>query len=205
MPELFLHLQGPAAAAPGDTFALGAPGVIDWIGLGIASLFMLLGFMRGLWWQIVRLFGLIGAAALARMFSGPWGARLQESSDLSGSIAVGVVWVGLFLGGVVLTALIGSLGKRGLEAIQLGLQDRLGGLVAGLVTGLVLHLAWMVVLAHLGPQPWTANQFDQTYSRVLLQSVTTRYPVLTAQETPGSDGLFFWLGTEPDGQAGHVR
>ncbi|MFT7487591.1 MAG: hypothetical protein ACI9F9_003452, partial [Candidatus Paceibacteria bacterium] len=71
---------------------------------------------------------------------------------------------------------------------------RAGGMLAGLATGALLHVAWLVVLAHLGPQPWTAEQLEGTYSRGLLQTVTTRYPVLTQQETHASDALHQWLG-----------
>lgn len=169
--------------------------VIDWIGIGIATIFMVLGFMRGLWWQVIRLLGLAGAAVLARTFSAPWGALLEDKTDISGDIAVGVVWVALFLLGVILTAVLGTLGKKGLAAIQLGMVDRAGGLLAGLATGALLHVAWLVVLAQLGPQPWTANQLEGTYSRGLLQAVTTRYPVLTQNETKGSDAMHQWLGT----------
>ena len=170
---------------------------IDWVGVVLAGIFTLLGILRGLWWQVIRLLGLVGSAALARTFSAPWGSALEEASDLSGEVATGIVWVGLFLLGIVITALLGTLGKKSLEAMQLGLVDRFGGLVAGLATGLVLHVAWLVVLAHLGPQPWTADRLEGTYSRNLLQTVTTRYPVLTQKETHASDSLFQWLGTDP--------
>lgn len=169
---------------------------IDWVGVVLGGLFMLLGILRGLWWQVIRLLGLLGSAALARTFSAPWGQALEESSDLSGEVATGVVWVGLFLIGIVLTAVLGTLGKKSLEAMQLGMVDRFGGLLAGLATGALLHVAWLVVLAHLGPQPWTADRLDGTYSRGLLQAVTTRYPVLTQKETHAADSLFQWLGPD---------
>ena len=174
---------------------------IDWVGLGLAGLFMLLGIFRGLWWQVIRLLGLVGSVALARTFSAPWGALLEEQSDLSSEVATGIVWVGLFLIGIILTAVLGTLGKRSLEAMQLGLVDRFGGLMAGLATGALLHVAWLVVLAHLGPQPWTADRLEGTYSRGLLQAVTTRYPVLTQRETHAADNMIQWLGTEPKAPA----
>jgi uncharacterized membrane protein required for colicin V production len=190
--EALLPLQGTIEAAdPGFHLEW-----VDWVGIVLGGLFMLLGILRGLWWQVIRLLGLVGSAALARTLSAPWGAALQENSDLSSEVAIGVVWVGLFLIGIVITAVLGTLGKKSLEAMQLGLADRCGGLLAGLATGLLLHVAWLVVLAHLGPQPWTAERLEGTYSRRLLQTVTTRYPVLTQRETHAADSLFQWLGTE---------
>lgn len=174
---------------------------VDWVGVALAGLFTLLGILRGLWWQVVRLLGLVGSVALARLLSAPCGAALQESTELSGEVAVGLVWVGLFLIGIVITAVFGTLGKKSLEAMQLGMVDRFGGLLAGLATGLLLHVAWLVVLAHLGPQPWTAERLEGTYSRSLLQAVTTRYPVLTQRETHATDALFQWLGTEPTSES----
>lgn len=170
--------------------------VIDWIGVGICGLFALLGILRGLWWQVIRLVGLVCSAALARTFSAPWGEALEQSSDLSIEVATGAVWLGLFLAGIILTAVLGTLGKKSLQAMQLGLVDRAGGLVAGIATGALIHVAWLVVFAHLGPQPWTADQLEGTYSRTLLQGVTTRYPVLTQQQTLASDQLNLWLSGE---------
>jgi len=169
---------------------------IDWVGLALVGVFTLLGILRGLWWQVIRLLGIVASVALARTFSASWGETLAESTQLSDEVATGVVWVGLFLLGLVITALLGTLGKKSLEAMQLGLVDRFGGLIAGLATGALLHVAWLVVLAHVGPQPWTADRLEGTYSRGLLQAVTTRYPVLTQRETHAADRLLEWLGTE---------
>jgi len=184
-------LEEPAAAEAGFQLSW-----IDWVGAIMGGLFLLLGLLRGLWWQVIRLIGLLASAMLARTFSAPWGEALRESSDLSSEVATGVVWVGLFVLGIAITALVGTLGKKSLEAMQLGLADRFGGALAGLATGMLLHVAWLVVLAHLGPQPWTAEALEGTYSRTLLQTATTRYSVLTQSETLAADSLFTWLGTD---------
>lgn len=170
---------------------------IDWVGLGLFSTFAVLGLLRGLWWQVVRLIGIAASVALARTFSAPWGEALEAKTQWSPEISTGVVWVGLFVLGLVATALLGTLGKKSLQVMQLGLADRFGGLLAGIATGGLLHVAWLVVMAHLGPQPWTADALDDTYSRNLLQAVTTRYPVLTQKETYASDSMIQWLGDTP--------
>ena len=72
-------------------------GAFDWIGLVIVSVFVLLGIWRGLWWQVIRLVGLVASVALARTFSAPWGVALQENSDHSSEVSTGLVWLGLFL------------------------------------------------------------------------------------------------------------
>jgi uncharacterized membrane protein required for colicin V production len=169
---------------------------IDWIGLGLSGLFLLLGVLRGLWWQVIRLVGLGASVGLARAFSQSWGASLHEMTDISLEVSEGIVWVGLFILGIVATAFIGTLGKKSLQAIQLGMMDRAGGALAGLATGLCLHVALLVALGILGPQPWTQNTLEGTYSSQLLAFVTTRHSVLTSEDSGSTEALQQWLGAD---------
>jgi uncharacterized membrane protein required for colicin V production len=167
---------------------------VDWVGVVLGGVFLLLGLLRGLWWQVIRFAGLAASAALARTFADGWGQQLAESTDVSPEVAVGIVWVSLFIIGIVVTALLGTIGKRSLEAMKLGLVDRAGGAAAGLATGLFLHVAFLLVLAYMGPQPWTDKTLDGTYSRSLLQIVTTRHSVLAKSDSPSTEILQDWLG-----------
>ena len=48
---------------------------IDLVGGGLIALFLVLGFVRGLWWQVIRALGLIAAVLVARAASPrvtPW-------------------------------------------------------------------------------------------------------------------------------------
>ena len=170
---------------------------IDWIAVGLGGFFLLLGLLRGLWWQVMRFVGLIASAVLARTFADNWGSSLQGTLDVSNEVAVGIVWVSLFVLGLILTAILGTLGKKSLEAMQLGLMDRAGGAVAGALTGLFLHTAFLVVLAYLGPQPWTEDTLEGTYSKSLLQYVTTRHNVLAKGESESTELLRQWLDAGP--------
>jgi uncharacterized membrane protein required for colicin V production len=182
-----------------------APGLqlhwIDWTGLALLGGFALLGLLRGLWWQVVRLVGLVASAALARTFSGAGAEHLREWTSWSPEIAQGVAWIGIFVAGLLVTALVGTLGKKSLEAMQLGLVDRAGGAAVGLATGALLHVAGLLALAHLGPQPWTEETLAGTHSRGLLQLVTTRYPVLLREEPAETGALLQWLAA-PGSPAG---
>ncbi len=162
---------------------------IDWLGAGICGLFTLLGLLRGLWWQVIRLVGLVGAAFLARFLSGPWGDWLAETTDMPSEVATGLVWVGVFIVGIVITALLGTIGKKSLEAMKLGFVDRFGGLVAGLATGLVLHSAILLGLAYLSPQNWMQKTLEGTYSKSVLEVVTTQWPILARKQTESGDYL----------------
>lgn len=174
-----------------------APGLqlhwIDWTGLALIGGFALLGLLRGLWWQVVRLVGVVASVALARTFSGAGAERLAEWTSWSPEIAQGVAWLGILVAGLLVSALVGTVGKKSLEAMKLGLVDRAGGAAVGLATGGLLHVAGLLALAHLGPQPWTEDTLAGTHSRGLLQLVTTRYPVLLRQQPAGADGLLRWL------------
>ncbi len=187
----FLALLQEAAPYDPATFSLTW---VDWVGVVLGGVFLLLGILRGLWWQVIRFAGLAASAALARTFADGWGQKLAETTEVSTEVAVGIVWLSLFLIGIVLTALLGTIGKRSLEAMKLGLMDRAGGAAAGLATGLFLHVAFLLVLAYMGPQPWTDRTLEGTYSRSLLQIVTTRNSVLAKSDTPSTEVLQEWLG-----------
>lgn len=151
---------------------------IDQFGLALAGVFLLLGVWRGLWWQVVRLLGVVAAVALARGLSPRFAPGVQETLELDATVAHGLAWMALFLAGLVVASLFGMIGKRTLEAMQLGLVDRAGGAVAGLLTGIVLHLAVLVVLIALAPGGWATRQIEGTRSAFLLDAFSQKAHVL---------------------------
>lgn len=169
---------------------------IDLVGLGLLAIFGLLGALRGLWWQVIRLLGLAAAVAVARALAPRFGPGFQRSSDLPAPVANGLVWVLLFLGVLVVAGLVGTLGKRTLEAVRLGPVDRFGGLVAGLLTALVLHAAFLVAVSYLGPQVWASESLQQAESRRLLQTVTTRLQLYVGEDDAAR--IRHWFEAEED-------
>jgi len=167
---------------------------VDHVGFGIAFLFLILGAVRGLWWQVVRLVGLAAAVALARLLAPAWGPAFQEVSGLSPVMAQGLVWIGLFVVGLVIASLLGLVGKKSLDAMQLGLVDRFGGALAGVVTGLLLHSALLLCLCYVGPQPWTRNELAGTWSERLVRVVATRSAVLLDSDSSAARSIREWLG-----------
>jgi uncharacterized membrane protein required for colicin V production len=152
---------------------------IDMLGLGLVALFLLLGLVRGLWWQVIRLLGVAAAVGLARALSPRFTPTVSESfPELSDSITYGLVWFALFVSGLVVASLLGLLGKRALEAMQLGIVDRVGGGVAGIATGVLFHSAVLVVICGLGTDSWTSETMDGTKSAVLLETLTRRAPLI---------------------------
>ncbi len=166
---------------------------LDLIGLVLCLVFIILGTVRGLWWQVIRLVGLAAAVALARLLAPRWGGTFQEASGLEAHVSQGLVWIAVFIVGLLLASLLGILGMRSIEAMKLGLVDRFGGAVAGLVTGLLLHAAILIGFCYLGPQPLTAESLRGNWSESLAQSVSTNLPVLLDGASLDRLGIRDWL------------
>ena len=151
---------------------------IDQVGLVLVIVFFLLGIWRGLWWQVIRLIGVIGAVAVARGLTPRFTPTVEEAFELSAALASGLVWFVLFVCGLIVASLLGLIGKRALEAMQLGLLDRVGGGMAGALTGFILHSALLVLLTALGTQEWTTDTLAGSRSAVVLNNLTHKFPVL---------------------------
>lgn len=156
---------------------------IDLVGLGLFAAFALLGFARGLWWQVIRLIGIVVAVLVARAASpqvAPW---IQEQwPSLSLRVAHGAGWLAVFLAAMVAATLLGFLGRRLLEAMKLGLADRVGGAVAGSVTGVLIHLALLIGICQLASESFVRSSVSGTYSEKLVDTLGARWPVALASE-----------------------
>lgn len=153
---------------------------------------ILLGFLRGLWWQVVRLLGVAGAIVLARTATPfTWPQLLELFPQMPERLAHGLTWVGLFLAGLVAATLFGLVGKKSLEVMQLGLIDRFGGALAGLLTGSAIQAALVVGLLHFTPRTFSNAALDETYSAMLFDSLGAQVPLLVDERT--AENLRPWL------------
>lgn len=186
----------PSGAPTGDAASfLAGLSTLDRVGLGLLAVFLVLGALRGLWWQVIRFVGLLGAAVLARCVAPRWSPTFSDTSGLPPVVAQGLVWFSLFVFGLLAASLLGLVGKKSLDAMQLGAVDRFGGALAGAITGLLLHAALLLGLSYLGPQPWTAEQLRGSRSQTLLRLVSTRLPVLLDRDSVAAREIRGWLGT----------
>ncbi len=149
--------------------SIGALATVDQVGLGLAGLFLLLGLWRGLWWQVIRFLGVVLSVTLARALSPELEPHVSGALDLEASVSFGLSWFLIFLTGLLVAALLGLLGKKALEAMQLGLMDRIAGGVLGVATGLSLHVALLVLLGGIGTRSWRAEHIEDTHSWHLLE------------------------------------
>lgn len=151
---------------------------IDQVGLALLALFLFLGFWRGLWWQVMRLVGVAASVLLARSLTPRFSPELEASLNLDSSATYGLVWFGLFAGGLILASVAGLLGKRALDALALGWLDRFGGAMAGGLTGLILHGAWLLLAIGVGTTDWSTDTLRGTRSQRLIDVVSNRWPIL---------------------------
>lgn len=173
-------MADPAAPAPASGFGglfSGTPW-IDLVGLGIVLLFFILGLRHGLVWQVTRLIGMLVAVTLARSLSPEFVPHVEQALNLPTRACQGIVWFMVFLATLLITALIGIVGRRALEAVHLGPMDRMGGGLAGAVTGVVLHCAVLVLLTAVGTTDWATRTLRGSASASMLDSLSRKTHLL---------------------------
>jgi uncharacterized membrane protein required for colicin V production len=164
------------AASPAS---LGSLRWIDLLGLGIVVLFLALGALRGLWWQIVRLLGIVAAVSVARAVTPRFSPALETTlPGLGPRTANGLSWLLILLAGLIAVALIGRLGRATIEAAQLGAVDRIGGALVGAAAGTLVHIALLLCLCQLSPKAWATSTVSGTHSQDLLDTIGRSFPVL---------------------------
>lgn len=162
---------------------------IDLVGLALVVVFLVFGALRGLWWQVVRLLGLIASVAVARALAPRLGSNIANVfRDLDPRVANGLVWFVVFAAGLLVVALIGRAGKAGLEAAQLGPLDRVGGALAGAVSGIVVHCVLIVCITQIASPAWSGTTVRGTHSQALLDSLGRSMPSLLDAHAAEVDG-----------------
>lgn len=167
----------PEPASGLGSFLSGTPW-IDLVGLGVVTLFFLLGLRHGLVWQVTRLIGMLVALALARGLSPELTPHVEQILSLPIKACQGIVWFLIFAGTLIVTAMIGMVGRRALEAVHLGTMDRMGGGLAGAVTGVIVHCAVLVLLSSVGTAEWASNTFKGSASASMLDSLSRKSKIL---------------------------
>lgn len=160
---------------------LSAP--LDLVGVCLIVVLAGLGLFRGLWWQAIRLVGVAASVLAARILGPVLAATLHETwPELSERVAHGISWGGVFLLALLGCSMLGLLGQRLLEAMQLGLANRLAGGLAGALTGLSAHVVLVVLLCQLTTPDFLGHHVVGTYSERLYTILGERFPVVLAAE-----------------------
>lgn len=160
---------------------------IDGAGLVLVVVMLLLGALRGLWWQVMRLLGLLGAIVLANALAPRLSPHVAERlTDLPPNLLHGALWIAFFLAGLAVAALFGIAGRKLLATLKLGLVDRAGGALAGIATGALIHLPLVALIIQLAPPEWTAQHVGGSISASALDVLGSHWDVV-AQERHGAE------------------
>ncbi|MFM9427234.1 membrane protein required for colicin V production [Variovorax sp. GrIS 2.14] len=121
--------------------------LLDWIGIAVLVVSVLLGLMRGLVFEVISLAGWIAAFLCAQWFAGPVADWLPIGE-------AGAVWrypvafVLVFIAVAFAVGLVASLTRRMITAVGLRPVDRTLGAAFGLVRGAVALMV-VAVVVHL--------------------------------------------------------
>jgi membrane protein required for colicin V production len=167
---------------------------IDKVAAVLLAIFIVLGIFRGLWWQIIRMAGFVGAFAAARIFSPKLEPLLSDTFGIAEPrFAQGLAWFVIFIAGLVVAVLFGRLGNKLLESLKLGLVNRAAGAVAGAATAILIHSAILAVLSLFASGEWLNTELEGSYSADLLEVLAQRWPVIV-DEQQGQ-----WIGSQLQG------
>jgi membrane protein required for colicin V production len=164
---------------------------IDKLAIVLLGLFVALGLWRGLWWQVIRFVGFVGAFAAARLFSPKAEPLITKTFNIMDPrFSQGLAWIVIFIAALILVVLLGKLGKSMLEAMKLGMVDRLGGALAGALTALLIHSAFLAVLSLFAQGEWLHDQLVGSWSENLFDVLAEEYPVIVDEQQAT------WIGNQ---------
>lgn len=153
---------------------------VDHVGLGLSALFLVLGFWRGLWWQVVRLAGLAAAVGIARWVGPAWGEDIHAWGDLPADVAHGLGWTSAFLLTLIGAAVLGMVGSRTIEAMKLSLINRSSGAIVGFATGALLHCAGVWACSKFAAEGWRSDVLSGTWTSGAITELTELLKVFPA-------------------------
>jgi uncharacterized membrane protein required for colicin V production len=169
----FVLQDSPLAPEP----AGGRPLVLDIACLLIVLVSAFLGARRGIWWQFVRLLGIIATLSVARALAPRLSGGLTNVfSSLSPEVANGILWSTILLAGMVGVTLVGRLGRLMLEGAELSFGERAGGAILGFGTGLLVTTGLLICASQLASQAWVEKNLRASRSQGLVDGVARVIP-----------------------------
>jgi len=177
------------------TNAIRSVSLFDWVGIGLAFLFLLLGFCRGGQWQFRRFLGVLLAIAVAGLFAPLAAPVLSWLIDRSRpGVGLGVAYIFLFLFTLGFLSLLFRFlrppaakareAKRNeQEPVPATSKHRGLGVCFGLLTALALYLvlaASMFLFAEGVPEPeFLKNSKGAAVASRLISSLGPCFPLQT--------------------------
>jgi membrane protein required for colicin V production len=160
--------------------------LVDWILLGVLLASLVLGFWRGLVYEVLSLAGWLAAFIVAQWLAldaVPWLPFLQSAAP---QIQYAVAFAAVFVATLFAAGLVSWLIKKLVDTVGLRPIDRSLGAVFGLARGLILLLAFSVLLKlfGMGEQSWWTEGQGPAWLAVLLKGIQPLLPQVLLDYLP---------------------
>lgn len=156
--------------------------------LAIIAISMLFGVFRGFAREAFALAGWVAAYIVARVFHTPL-EHLLVDVIATPSLRMAAAWGGLFIVTLLLAALAGYMVRSLMEAAGIRSIDRFFGALFGLVRGLILVLALLIMAAPFASrdQWWQQATLPKEFMRYELVGRELKKKVVQAAKEAGHD------------------
>ena len=149
---------------------------LDYAVVGVFAASLVVGAWRGLVREVISILGWVIAFLAANLLAGPLGPAMPQAIP-SPELRVAAAYVAVFMGALVVTALIGLLLSKIVKAAGLGGVDRMLGAIFGAARGLLIVLA-ATLLAGLTSAPRQVFWRDSASGPLLVQAALVLKPLL---------------------------
>ena len=149
---------------------------LDYAVIGVFAASLVVGAWRGLVREVLSILGWVIAFLAANLLAGPLGPAMPQAIP-SPELRVAAAYVAVFVGSLMVTALVGLLLSRIVKAVGLGGVDRMLGAFFGAARGLLIVLA-AALLAGLTSAPRQPFWRDSASGPLLVQAVQALKPLL---------------------------
>jgi uncharacterized membrane protein required for colicin V production len=136
-----------------------------------------LGARRGIWWQLVRLLGVIATLALARAVAPRIAPGLNSYVEsMSPQMANGIMWGCILILGLSIVTLVGRIGKAALEGAEFSPLDRVGGGALGALSMALVFTGAVIVAAQVATPEWNNQHLRPTRTQSMVDTLARRIP-----------------------------
>ena len=149
---------------------------LDYAVVGVFAASLVVGAWRGLVREVLSILGWVIAFLAANLLAGPLGPVMPQAIP-SPELRIAAAYVAVFVGALVVTALIGLLLSKIVKAAGLGGVDRMLGAIFGAARGLLIVLV-ATLLAGLTSAPRQAFWRDSASGPLLVQAALALKPLL---------------------------
>jgi len=152
---------------------------MTWLDYAVAGVFVVslaVGAWRGLVREVLSILGWVIGFLAAGLLAGPLGPVMPDAIP-SPELRIAVAYLAVFVGAVFVTALVGLLISKIVQAAGLGGVDRMLGALFGVARGALIVLA-AALLAGLTSAPRQSFWRDSASGPLLLQAAKALKPLL---------------------------